>query len=140
MSCRRRNLRSGHGFLLLSRPTGAMLLTTALAFYSAIPYSVITVIRNFSNKVAREIWESDCSKALPRELWTRAKALLTIMHATSVLEDLKIKGQPPNIRLHKLKGGRRDEWSVTIQLPWCITFKFHAGEFSDVKIENYHRG
>ena len=62
------------------------------------------------------------------------------MHSTSSINDLKIKGQPPNIRLHKLKGERRDEWSVTIKLPYCITFRFKNGEFSDVKIENYHKG
>lgn len=98
------------------------------------------MITNFSNRVAEEIWETNSSKALPRELWLRAKALLTIMHSTSTIEDLKIKGQPPNIRLHKLKGDRKDQWGVTIKLPWCIVFKFRNGEFSDVKIENYHRG
>ncbi|MFN8789822.1 MAG: type II toxin-antitoxin system RelE/ParE family toxin [Bdellovibrionales bacterium] len=106
-------------------------------------YSVIReadLIRNFDNKIAQEIWETDRSKALPQELWIRAKALLTIMHGTNELNDLKMKGQPPNVRLRKLKGDRRDEWSVTIRLPWCITFKFKNGEFSDVKIENYHKG
>jgi len=92
------------------------------------------------NKVAKDIWEKNCSKSLPTNLWIRAKALLTIMHSTSVLDDLKIKGQPPNIRLHKLKGDRRNYWSVTVELPWCITFRFKNGEFSEVKIENYHRG
>lgn len=96
------------------------------------------MIRNFSNKIAQDIWDTDCSKSLPREFWIRAKALLTIMHGTTELSDLKIKGQPPSVRLHKLKGERKDEWSVTIKLPWCITFRFKAGEFVDVKIENYH--
>lgn len=96
------------------------------------------MIRNFANKVAQDIWETGFSKSLPKEFWLRAKALLTIMHATTEMNDLKIKGQPPNIRLHKLKGDRRAEWSVTIKLPWCITFKFKNGEFTDVKIENYH--
>ena len=79
------------------------------------------MIVGFGNKVAREIWEKDVSRALPRNLWLRAKALMTIMHYTSTLDDLRIKGQPPNIRLHKLKGDRKDVWSVTIELPWCIT-------------------
>lgn len=98
------------------------------------------MIKNFGNRGAEEIWESSSSKSLPRELWLRAKALLTIMHSTSTINDLKIKGQPPNIRLHKLKGDHKDEWSVTIKLPYCITFRFKNGEFSDVKIENYHKG
>jgi proteic killer suppression protein len=96
------------------------------------------MIRSFANKIAMDIWETNSSKAIPKELWIRAKALLTIMHATSDMNDLKIKGQPPNIRLHKLKGDRKDEWSVTIKLPWCITFNFRSGDFIDVKIENYH--
>jgi proteic killer suppression protein len=94
------------------------------------------MIRNFDNKFAQDIWEADSSKSLPKEFWIRAKAFLTIMHGTTDLNDLKIKGQPPNIRLHKLKGDRKDEWSVTIKLPWCITFKFKSGEFIDVRIEN----
>ncbi|MCB0309387.1 MAG: type II toxin-antitoxin system RelE/ParE family toxin [Bdellovibrionales bacterium] len=98
------------------------------------------MIVSFGNKVAKEVWEHNESKSLPENLWIRAKALLTIMHATSVLEDLKIRGQPPNIRLHKLKGDRRGYWSVTIKLPWCLTFQFKKGEFSDVRIENYHKG
>ena len=111
----------------------------AIYFYYTIRYSVIVIV-TFSNRPAREIWESDESKTLPKELWIRAKALLTIMHSTSVLDDLKIKGQPPNIRLHKLKGDRKECWSVTIKLPWCITFKFKNGEFFEIRIENYHRG
>ncbi len=98
------------------------------------------MIRNFGNKTAIEIWEEDSSKGLKRDLWVRAKALLTIMHSTSRMDDLKIQGQPPDIRLHKLKGDRKEYWSVTIKLPYCITFKFKDGEFIDVKIENYHRG
>ena len=98
------------------------------------------MIVSFGNKAAKDIWEMNQSKALPRDYWIRAKALLTIMHATSVLEDLKIRGEPPNVRLHKLKGDRQQFWSVTIKLPWCITFKFKDGEFSEVTIENYHKG
>ena len=98
------------------------------------------MITSFKGKVARDIWTTNRSKSLPQELWLRAKALLTIMHATSSLDDLRIQGEPPGIRLHKLQGDRRDHWSVTIKLPWCITFEFKDGEFSEVMIENYHRG
>ena len=96
------------------------------------------MIVGFSGKIAKDIWETTQSKVLPKPLWIRAKALLTIMHATSTIEDLRIRGQPPNIRLHELHGNRKGHWSVTIKLPWCITFKYEAGEFSEVRIENYH--
>ena len=96
------------------------------------------MIVGFSGKIAKDIWETTQSKVLPKPLWIRAKALLTIMHATSTIEDLRIRCQPPNIRLHELHGNRKGHWSVTIKLPWCITFKYEAGEFSEVRIENYH--
>jgi len=96
------------------------------------------MIVSFKGKISKDIWESNESKTLPRDLWLRAKALLTIMHATTTLDDLRIQGQPPDIRLHKLKGDRSGYWSVTIKLPWCITFKYDKGDFSEVKIENYH--
>jgi len=98
------------------------------------------LIVGFGNKAARDIWEKDASKGVPVALHVRCKALLTIMHATSSLDDLRIKGSPPNVRLHKLKGDRKEEWSLTLRndSPWRITFKFKDGKFSDVKIEDYH--
>ncbi len=97
------------------------------------------MIVSLGNKIAKDIWETDRSKTLPQVLWKKAKAIMAIMHSTESLNDLKIKN-PSNLRLHKLKGNRRDDWSVTIQLPWCITVKFKDNKFVDVKIENYHRG
>ncbi len=98
------------------------------------------MIISIQGKVAKEIWTSNQSKTLPRDFWIRAKALLTITHATTTLDDLRIQDEPSSIRLHKLRGDRRHYWSGTIKLPWCITFKFKNGEFSEVMIENYHRG
>ncbi|MFT5928820.1 MAG: proteic killer suppression protein [Candidatus Azotimanducaceae bacterium] len=98
------------------------------------------MITSLKGKVAKDIWKTNQSKTLPIDLWMRAKALLTIMHSTTKLDDLRIEGESPSIRLHKLRGARRDYWSVTIKLPWCITFKFKNDELSDVVIENDHRG
>ena len=98
------------------------------------------MIASFKGKIAKDIWATNQSKTLPRDLWIRGKALLAIMHATSTLDDLRIRGEPPGIRLHKLHGNRKEYWSLTIRLPWCITFRFKDGEFSEVMIENYHRG
>lgn len=96
------------------------------------------MIASLRGKIAKDIWTTNRSNSLPKALWIRAKALLTIMHTTSTLQDLRILGQPPEIRLHKLKGNRSGYWSVTIKLPWCITFRFEGGEFLEVRIENSH--
>lgn len=98
------------------------------------------MIENFANKVARDVWEKEWSRSFPTALVMRAKALLTIMHNTTDLHDLVIKGQPPNVRLHKLKGKLIGRWSVSIDSSWRMTFAFRRGRFYDVKIEDYHRG
>ncbi len=66
--------------------------------------------------------------------------LLEIMNSSTKLENLKIKGSPPDIRLHKLSGDRKGQWSITIHKTsgWRIAFKFEHGEFYDVEFVDYH--
>jgi proteic killer suppression protein len=96
------------------------------------------MIHNLSNKVAHDIWDTAQSKKLPRELWVRARHLLFIMAGETLMEDLLVRGQPPRLGLHKLKGDRRDEWSIRLSGSWRITFRYKNGVFYDVKIEDYH--
>jgi toxin HigB-1 len=96
------------------------------------------MIRNFENKVALEIWNSGKSKTLPRECWARARHLLFLMAGETLMGDLLIRGQPPRLGLHKLKGDRKNEWSIRLNSVWRITFKYEEGIFYDVKIEDYH--
>jgi proteic killer suppression protein len=85
-----------------------------------------------------EIWDIGESKKLPRSCWTRARHLLFLMAGETLINDLLIKGQTPRLGLHKLKGDRKDVWSMRIDGAWRITFKYSEGIFYDVKIEDYH--
>lgn len=98
------------------------------------------MIENFGNKIARDIWEKDESSKLPVALHERAKALLTIMYSVSDLKELSARGEPPALRLHKLKGDRKGDMAIDIDKTsgWRITFRFENGKFLNVKIENYH--
>lgn len=99
------------------------------------------MIENWGNKIAQDIWERGASPKIPREIHLRARVLLNIMNSTDSLKDLRIKGEPPGLRLHQLKGERKGEWAMDIvnkTCPWRIVFKFKSGKFLDVKIEDYH--
>lgn len=98
------------------------------------------MIRNFGNKTAADLYHKGFSKGLPRQFWQRAIQLLDVMEAVENLEDLKIRGFPPSIRLHPLKGVRKGQWAIDINKVsgWRITFKFENSEFVEVKIEDYH--
>ena len=99
-------------------------------------------IRSLKGKIAKDLWSTQQSKKLPKSLWQRARFLLEIMNASSTLENLKIQGTPPDVRLHKLTGERKGQWSVTIHKTsgWRIVFKFESGEFINVEILDYHGG
>ena len=97
-------------------------------------------IRSLKGKIAKDLWETKESKKLPKEYWRRARFLLEIMNASANMENLKIKGSPPDVRLHKLSGKRKGQWSVTVHKTsgWRIAFFFDKGEFVDVEIVDYH--
>jgi proteic killer suppression protein len=40
--------------------------------------------------------------------------------------------------LHKLKGERQNEWSISVSGNWRITFRFVNGEALDINLEDYH--
>lgn len=98
------------------------------------------MIKDFGNRVALDIYKTGVSKKLPRELWKRAIYLLDLMEALEDLKELEGRGFPPSLRLHKLKGNRKGEYAIDINKVsgWRITFEFENGEFSNVKIEDYH--
>ena len=57
-----------------------------------------------------------------------------------IMEELKIEGFPPSVRLHPLKGSRKGQYAIDINKisGWRITFKFENNTFCEVKIEDYH--
>ena len=98
------------------------------------------MIKEFGNKIAFDLFHYGHTNKIPSEYCKRAIHLLDIMDAISSLDELKIKGFPPSLRLHRLKGARKDEYAIDIHKlsGWRITFKFEKNDFYDVKIEDYH--
>jgi len=44
----------------------------------------------------------------------------------------------PGFRLHRLKGDKRNLWSVTVSANWRITFEFENGDAYILDLEDYH--
>ena len=99
-------------------------------------------IESWGNKAAEEIWEHEKSDAVPRELWERAKLLLTIMYHENQLKLMADRGMPPRTNLHKYKGTEAT-WSIDIlgrKNPWRILFEFEDGKYHNVRIVDPHKG
>ena len=41
-------------------------------------------------------------------------------------------------KLHRLKGDRKNYWSVTVNRSWRIIFRFENGNAYDVEMIDYH--
>jgi proteic killer suppression protein len=64
-----------------------------------------------------------------------AMELLAVLDAATSLKDLSMLR---SVRLHKRVGGRRGQWSITVNGPWRICFEFSDGDAWNVEIVDYH--
>ena len=96
------------------------------------------MIKSINEKITKDIAQKGYSKRFPEKLNERAIFLLMALGDVSNFENLKRICEPPSLKLHKLKGGFKEYWSITIEKPWCIIFKYSNGEFYDVEIGDYH--
>jgi toxin HigB-1 len=60
---------------------------------------------------------------------------LAQLNRVSSLEEL---GLFSGTKLHKLTGDLKGCWSISINGPWRIIFRFNNGDAHDVKIIDYH--
>ncbi|MFG1499048.1 type II toxin-antitoxin system RelE/ParE family toxin [Halobacteriovorax sp. XZX-3] len=96
------------------------------------------MIKSINGKITKDIVNKGSSKKFPERLNKRAIFLLMALSDVTGIEDLKKICEPPSLKLHKLKGSMKEFWSITIEKPWCIIFKYSNGEFIDVEIGDYH--
>ena len=92
------------------------------------------MIKSWANSAARKLAESGKSKFTGLDQDT-ALELLAALDAASTLHDLS---PLKSLGLHKLSGDRRGQWSMTVNGPWRICFRFDNGDAWDVEIVNYH--
>jgi proteic killer suppression protein len=64
-----------------------------------------------------------------------ANQRLNELHAATSLNDL---GKLNSVGLHKLKGSLRNFWSIDVNSPWRIIFKFRNGDAYEVEIVDTH--
>ncbi len=96
------------------------------------------MIKSINGKITKDIVNKGTSKRFPERLDKRATFLLMALSDVTSFDDLKKICEPPSLKIHKLKGSMKEYWSITIEKPWCIIFKYTKGEFHDVEIGDYH--
>jgi len=96
------------------------------------------MIKNFSSKVARDIFDgvsSKFSRKIHIRLHPKIVRLFDQINAVVEVEELRF---PPGNRLEKLKGNLNEFWSLRVNDQYRIIFRWNKGVAYDVDIIDYH--
>ncbi len=93
------------------------------------------MIQSFGNKETEKLFHRERSKHIPTNIQRITYRKLLILNAAIDINDLRT---PPGNRLERLKGKRKNEYSIRINEQWRICFIWKDGNANEVQIEDYH--
>lgn len=92
------------------------------------------MIKSFKHKGLKLFFEKGDRSGIQAKHQQRLRLQLGALDTAQVIEDMDL----PGYRLHRLKGNRKDCWSITVNGNWRITFEFTDGHAYIVNYEDYH--
>jgi proteic killer suppression protein len=95
------------------------------------------VLRSWRNVASRKVWEGERPNRFRGLDFEAAVDLVLALNVAKTLQDIS---PLKSVGLHKLKGGRKDQWAMTVNGPWRICFEFRKVDAYDVEIVDYHKG
>lgn len=93
------------------------------------------MIVSFASKETEKIWRGERVKKIPDEIQHIGRRKLRMLNNSHSLNDIRI---PPSNRLEKLKGNRKNAYSIRINDQWRIVFRWTDHQVCDVEIIDYH--
>lgn len=90
------------------------------------------------NALAEDLYHDRASRVVRQfspELRANARRKLQLLADADELRDLRAL---PGNRFEKLKGARKDAYSIRINDQWRVVFRWAEGNAWDVKVEDYH--
>jgi proteic killer suppression protein len=93
------------------------------------------MILSFKCRKTEALFRRTAVAAQWRQVSSVALRKLNYLHAAEKLDDLLV---PPGNRLERLKGNRREQYSIRINERWRICFEFEKGCALNVEIVDYH--
>lgn len=92
------------------------------------------MIKSFAHKGLEKFYLTGKTSGIQSIHAKRLRLILTLLDAAVVVEDMNA----PGLELHRLKGRRKNTWSVSVQANSRVTFIFQDGYAEIVKYEDYH--
>jgi len=93
------------------------------------------MIVSFGDKTTEKIWEGEWVKGFSTDIQETARRKLRMLNNSFDIKDLMI---PPSNRLEKLKGNRKDFYSIRVNDQWRLIFRWENGNAFNVELIDYH--
>ena len=93
------------------------------------------MIVSFGDKTTQKIWEGERVKGFATDIQETARRKLRMLNNSFDIKDLMI---PPSNRLEKLKGNRKEFYSIRVNDQWRLIFKWENGNAFNVELIDYH--
>ena len=92
------------------------------------------MIKSFKHKWLERLFIKGSTSGVEANYAPRITLILDAIDAAEQVKELDL----PGFRLHRLKGDKRNLWSVTVSANWRITFEFENGDAYILDLEDYH--
>ena len=92
------------------------------------------MIKSFAHKGLEAFFRTGSKKGIQPKHEAKLRLQLAALDTAFEASDTDI----PGWRLHPLKGGRENFWSIWVNGNWRVTFRFEGGHAHVVDYEDYH--
>ncbi|MBL4583795.1 MAG: type II toxin-antitoxin system RelE/ParE family toxin [Pseudomonadales bacterium] len=92
------------------------------------------MITSFIHKGLERFYKTGKSSGIQTKHAKRLQLILTNLDQAENPIDMDL----PGLRLHELKGNRKNIWSVSVSGNWRVTFRFVGRDVEIVNYEDYH--
>ena len=92
------------------------------------------MITSFIHKGLQRFYKTGKSSGIQAKHAKRLRLILTNLDQAESPQDMDL----PGLKLHELKGSRKNIWSVSVGGNWRVTFQFIDRDAEIVNYEDYH--
>ena len=92
------------------------------------------MIRSLNHRGLQALWEKGDGSKLDRRMVHRITRRLDALDAAIRPQDM----DQPGFDFHALTGKRRGTFTVHVNGPWCVTFRWDGTDATRVDLQQYH--
>ena len=93
------------------------------------------MIASFGDRATQKVWDGIWVKGFSTDIQETTRRKLRMLNNSFDIKDLMI---PPSNRLEKLKGNRKDFYSIRVNDQWRLIFQWVNGNAFNVELIDYH--